>query len=162
MGAVIPNLDEVFAQIAKDIEALEARMAKNIQALVLDADKHLKALTPVYTGSAVRNYIWTVGEPNAVTYDAIEDGPTGRTNSMALGQEPRRAANETAAMASLLAIDFSNPFQTFYCTNLSPDIEGLELGLLPGPPLSSRSPNGMFGITEAYLEAKVASKGITS
>lgn len=162
MGAVIPNLEEVFTKITKDLAALEARMGSRIKSLILDADTHLKALTPVYSGSAVRNYIWTVGEPNSVTYEAIADGPTGRTNSMALGQEPRRAANESAALESLLAIDLTNPFQTFYCTNLSPDIEGLELGLLPGPPLSSRSPNGMFGITQAYVEAKIASKGITS
>lgn len=144
----------------REIAALEARMASNIRTLLQDADDQLKALTPVWSGQAVRNYIWTVDQPNHVTYEPIDNGDPGPTNSMPLGVEPRRGVNEAAASESLARVLGANPFSKFYCTNNSPDIQGLELGLLPGPPLKSRS-HGMFGLTEAYLGAKVAAKGIT-
>ncbi len=162
MGSTIPNLDEVMKAALKDIDALEKRMTYNIQQVLLDTDRHLKALTPVNTGQAVRNYIWTVGVPNQIVYEAIDNGPPGPTNSMALGVEPRRGVNESAAFESLLALDVANPFQHFICSNNSPDIEGLELGTLPGPPLSSRSPSGMFGQVAAYISVMLASKGIMS
>jgi hypothetical protein len=104
--------------------------------------------------------IWSAGAPNSFVYEAIDNGPTGQTNSMTLGSEPRRQPNEEASEASLLGLNISNPFQVFYLTNLSPDIGGLELGILPGPPLKSRSPNGMFGIVHAQIAAKVAARGM--
>jgi hypothetical protein len=120
----------------------------------------LASLTPVNTGEAVRNYIWTIGTPNEIAQPAIDNGPTGPTNSMPLGAEPRRHVNEEAADASLLSLNMSNPFQTFICSNVSPDIEGLELGILPGPPWKSRSPNGMFGLVQAFITTTVEAKGM--
>lgn len=162
MGAVIPNIDDVLKAVMQDITDLEDRMRKNIGRIVLEVDASLKARTPVNTGSAVRNYIWTKDVPFAGVMEAIDNGDPGPTNSMPLGQEPRRDINETAAFESLLALDFTNPFQKFICTNNDPDIQGLELGLLPPAPLKSRSPNGMFAVTEALIAAKVAVRGITS
>lgn len=161
MAKTIPNLSEVRAAVERDLAALESRMAHNIRILISETDRNLKALTPVWSGQAVRNYIWSVGSPNSVVHDPIDNGPPGPTNAMPLGVEPRRGVNEAAASQSLDTVLAANPFQKFYCTNNSPDIQGLELGLLPGPPLSSRSPNGMFGLTEAFVSAKVAVKGIT-
>jgi hypothetical protein len=145
------------------IDALEQKFAANVQILILEVDTFIKSVTPVNTGQAVRNYCWTRGVANMETYAAIDNGPPGPTNSMALGSEPRRAPNEAAAFETLLALDVgSNPFDAFYLANNSPDIEGLELGIYPGPPLKSRSPSGMFGITSAYANMLVASKGMLS
>lgn len=143
------------------IDELEKRFGQNLKALVEDIDTHIKSLTPVNTGQAVRNYIWTTGSPSSIVHQAIDTGPPGPTNSMSLGTEPRRPANEAAAADSLSALGIiANPFEMIYLTNNSPDIEGLELGLLPGPPLQSRSPQGMFGVTEAYFNTLVKSRGM--
>ena len=160
MGSVVKNKEAVRKAALQSIAKLERRFATNVEALIEEVDEHIKSLTPVYTGQAVRNYIWTTESPFTGVYDAIDNGPTGATNSMPLGMEPRRAVNESAAAESLAALSFANPFQAYYLTNNSPDIVGLELGVLPGPPLSSRSPNGMFKLVQTYVSAKIGSKGI--
>lgn len=162
MGVTISNLDATFAAAMQEIDALEKRIGANIQKIILETDTMIKALTPVWSGQAVRNYIWTTGVPFAGVYDAIDNGPTGATNSMALGTEPRRPANEAAAFESLIACNIANPFQAFILRNNSPDIEGLELGLLPEPPLKSRSANGMFIVVDTFIRAQIATKGLMS
>lgn len=124
-----------------------------------EIDSYIKSLTPVYTGQTVRNYIWTTGAPNMTVFEAIDNGPPGHTNDLPLGVEPRRSANEEAARESLMGLDFANPFQTFYLTNNAPAVGGLELGMLPNPPLKSRSPNGMFGLTHEYINTKIGIQG---
>lgn len=143
------------------IDELERKFARNLDALVNEIDTQIKALTPVNTGQSVRNYIWSIGSPSSIVHDAIDNGPPGPTNSMALGTEPRRGVNEAAAAESLASLNLlANPFETIYLTNNAPEIEGLELGILPGPPLKSRSPQGMFGVTQAYVSTLVKARGM--
>ncbi|ARK07413.1 hypothetical protein LAV_00013 [Sphingobium phage Lacusarx] len=162
MGAAIKGKEAARKAAKASIAKLQQRAAANIEALVRDIDEHIKSLTPVHTGQAVRNYIWTTGRPFDGVYEAIDNGPTGHTNSMALGSEPRRPPNEEAAARSLDTINFRNPFTTIYLTNNAPNIEGLELGLLPGAPMVSRSPAGMFGMVNSFVNAKIRAKGILS
>lgn len=162
MGAVIPNKEAARKAALASIAKMEQRAVTNVSRLIHDIDGFIKARTPVNTGSAVRNYIWTTDTPFSGYHDPIDNGDPGPTNSMTLGTEPRRAVNEAAAAESLGNLDMSNPFQHFILTNNDPDIEGLEMGLLPGPPLASRSPNGMFGVAQAYFTAKLNAKGILS
>lgn len=163
MSFRIEGKDRARKNALASIEELERRFTHNLDSLIVEIDNHIKSVTPVNEGQAVRNYIWTRNTPNTVVYEAIDNGPPGATNNMALGSEPRRAVNEAAAADSLGTLGvIANPFATFYLTNLSPDIVGLELGILPGPPLSSRSPQGMFGITAAYFNSLVASRGMLS
>jgi len=143
------------------IDKLERRIVRNIAGLVHDIDGHIKLLTPVNTGEVVRNYIWTMGAPFSGHFDAIDNGPPGPTNSMALGSEPRRGPNEAAAAQSLSNLDLANPFGMIYLTNNAENIQGLEAGALPGPPLKSRSPGGMFGLTQAFFNAKIRAEGLT-
>jgi hypothetical protein len=159
--AVIQNKAAARAAAMKSIANLEAKFAANVEKLVHEIDDHIKALTPVYSGQSVRNYIWSVGEPSTIVHEAINNGPTGFTSRMALGTEPRRADNEAAAAESISTLDFRNPFGVIYLTNNSPVISGLELGIFPVAS-QSRSPNGMFKITEGFFAAKIASKGILS
>lgn len=160
-GARLHGKQQARAAAMASIDDLEQRFAQNITNLVHEIDTHIKALTPVNTGQAVRNYIWTRDTPNMITFEAIDNGPPGPTNTMSLGTEPRRAINESAAADSLgnLMIG-SNPFGKIILSNVSPDIVGLEMGILPGPPLKSRSPKGMFGITSVYFNALVEAQGI--
>ncbi len=160
-GARLEGRERAHSAAMASIEALERKFAQNIEELVHEIDRHIKALTPVNTGQAVRNYIWSMNNPNSVVYDAIDNGPTGRTNQMALGTEPRRGVNEDAAADSLGSLGLTrNPFGVIYLTNNSPDIVGLELGILPGPPFKSRSPRGMFGVTESYFNSLIKAQGI--
>jgi hypothetical protein len=157
----IEGKDRARKESLRAIEALERRFVNNLEALVLEIDDHIKSLTPVNTGQAVRNYIWTTGTPNVIIYDAIDNGPTGATNRMALGTEPRRRTNEDAAFTSLTSLSIkTKPYEMFYLTNMSPDIVGLEAGILPGPPFQSRSPNGMFGLTSGYIKTLVSARGM--
>jgi hypothetical protein len=158
--AKIVGKEEARQSALASIARAKVNFAKNLAEIVIAADTEIKELTPVHSGQAVRNMIWSAGAPSVEVLEAIDNGPPGPTNSMALGQEPRRQPNEEAAGASLIGLNLSNPFQTFYLTNLSPDIGGLELGLLPGAPMKSRSPNGMFGIVHAQLALIVESKGM--
>lgn len=161
MPFAIEGKDRARAAAMASIAEAEARFAANLEDVVREIDEHIKAVTPVNTGQAVRNYIWSMNTPNSVVHDAIDSGPVGRTNSMALGVEPRRAANENASAETISSLNLrANPFGVIHLTNLSPDIVGLEAGTLPGPPLRSRSPNGMFGITAQYIKGYIASKGM--
>jgi hypothetical protein len=159
-SAKLVGKEQALRSAMASIARAKQNFAKNLTVIIAVADHEIKALTPVNTGQAVRNMIWTAGHPNSVVFSAIDNGPTGPTNTMSLGSEPRRNPNEQAAEASLLSLNLSNPFQAFYLTNLSPDIGGLELGVYPGPPLKSRSPNGMFGLVHAQIAATVAAKGM--
>lgn len=161
MGFSVANKREVHAQVRASMARFENRLSVKLMVICGDVNEYIMSLTPVYTGQSVRNYIWTTGEPTIGVLAAIDNGPTGKTNSMPLGQEPRRSVNEEAASASLLALDFTNPFQTFILTNNAPQIGGLELGLLPGPPLKARSPNGMFGLTHEYIITKINLQGFS-
>jgi len=155
----VTNRAAIERQVRKDMMEMKKRLGEGIRDLCFEIDETIKSYTPVWSGKAVRNYVWSVGTPDTTVYSAIESGPPGPTNSMPLGTEPRRAANERAALDTLLSIDFSNPFQNFILSNNAEDIEGLEFGLLPTPE-RSRSPNGMFGLTQNYVGELLRSKGI--
>lgn len=159
MGFSVTNRREIEAKVRSSMQRFENGLSVKIMTLCGEIDEYIKSLTPVYSGQSVRNYIWSSGAGFAGVLDAIDTGPTGKTNTMPLGVEPRREANEEAAAESLLALNFGNPFQTFILTNNSPQISGLELGLLPGPPLKSRSPNGMFGLTHEWVITKINTEG---
>jgi hypothetical protein len=157
--AYVKNKQQVERNVRKSMDKFKKRLGQGIADICMEADETIKSMTPVWSGLAVRNYIWTIGAPASGVIDPINNGPPGPTNSMALGAEPRRDANEAASRETLLALDFSNPFQTFTLVNNAPTIAGLEYGLLPTPE-QSRSPNGMFGQTQNYISEYVRSKGI--
>lgn len=155
MSSFSTNRLEIQKQVQKRMAAFENKLSVKMMVLCGEIDFYIKSLTPVHSGQSVRNYIWTTKAPFVGVIEAIDNGPTGHTNAMRLGEEPRREINEEAAAVSLAQLDFKNPFQTFYLTNNAPQIGGLELGLLPGPPLKSRSPAGMFGLTHAWTMLQI-------
>lgn len=136
----------------------EKNLGKRLTIISKIAHKSLIDKTPVYTGQSVRNFIMTMDNPNQGSAKAaIGSGPTGSTNSMSLGSEPRRGANMAAALATQSSLDFSNPFRRMIITNSSPAISGLERGQLPGKGKTSRSPRGMFAITMQEISERVRS-----
>lgn len=158
MSVVKTNHRQIEAKVRKSMDGFRKRLGDGIRDVCEEIDDTIKSHTPVWSGSAVRNYIWTTGIASSAIFEPINNGDPGPTNSMSLGVEPRRAVNEQAARETLTALNFTNPFQAFILTNNDPDIEGLELGLLPTPE-KSRSPNGMFGLTQNYIGELIRSKG---
>lgn len=149
------NATQWEREMRKCLDGIEFSVATRIKDIVHYIDMKVHARTPVYTGQAVRNMIWSTGSPNPTTYPPIESpADTGYTSMMGLGQEPRRPANEAAARDSLHQLNFNNPFQVFHLTNNSPDIGLIEDGT-SGLPGMTRAPNGVFGITVAELIMKL-------
>jgi len=133
-------------------------LTKTLRAVTKVVHRSLLAKTPVYTGETVRNYILTMDSPHGgVVFPPIGIQDTGPTNSMSLGTEPRRAANEAASLATQGNLNLSDPFKKIFISNASPAVAGLEMGLLPPPPLRSRSPQGMFAITLMEVSARLSS-----
>lgn len=144
------QLNDYFPKWKKDF-------TKRLDRIARYTHKTLMAKTPVHEGTTVRNYILSLNSPSSTVYSPIEAGPTGQTNNLPLGVEPRRAANERAAESSLsnLTINPEHPFIKIYISNNSDSVSGLEAGELPGEPYASRSPSGMFGITLEQLLARL-------
>jgi hypothetical protein len=160
MARYVQGAEAAHAAALKQIDDLEKRFQQNIELLVREVHEFITSKTPVNTGQAVRNMIWVRGEGHSIVLDALGSGAPGPTNSMTLGSEPRRAENEADAKNTIAGLNLSNPFGVFTLQNNAPDIVGLELGVLPGPPLTPRSPQGMFGLASHYFSSKIESKGI--
>lgn len=156
---LIQNRSALFAAVDKDVQKGIQKFGALIDVVTNAVHFSLMAKTPVHSGETVRNYIWTVNQPfNGPSISPIAGGPTGQTNKMPLGSEPRRSANEAAATTTLEALNFKNPFKKYFVTNNSPQVRGLELGLLPmGDGFTSRSPSGMFLITEVAVNSQIRS-----
>jgi hypothetical protein len=157
VARLIQNRDALFAAIDADVAKGIKKFANLVDMTTNAVHYSLMEKTPVFTGETVRNYIWTEGTPFGGLAKAIGNQPPGPTNSQPLGTETRRPANEVAATITLENLSFVNPFKKYFVTNNSPSVGGLELGKLPGNGKRSRSPNGMFLITEQVVNSKIKS-----
>lgn len=150
------NSASFLAKLRKEPDKLKRKMLKKIRSIITLAHESITSKTPVYTGTALANYRWSIGSPDTSYSGDPGGGATGSTNSMPLGVEPRRAGAKAKADSSMRVVfATTNPFQTFYLSNNTPHIRGLEYGQLPFPPLNQRSPNGMFRVTLAMLAARL-------
>lgn len=149
----VDNLDKITAQVEK---LLAREVSTRLRLSAHFVHKSLHSHTPVFTGTAVRNYVWTVSAPySGPTLDPVESCETGETSKMGLGNEPRRRANEALSTQTLKTLDFNAPYQTYYVTNNAYHIMELESGLLPTPE-TSRSPFGIFSVTEENLQLNLS------
>jgi hypothetical protein len=102
--------------------------------------------TPVWMGTTIRNYVWGRNTmPAGGEKAALGSGSPGPTNSMTLGSEPRRGANEAAVIAQMNAtIGPIRRLSNLYFTNLvSPGKWDLvDSGSAPTPD-RARNPGGV-------------------
>jgi hypothetical protein len=138
------NIDEIIARMQRIEGEITKQFAKLVSRVVLEIDNTIHPRTPVWSGRAVRNMIWTRGSPNAVQYDPVGGGEEG---------EARRGPNAAAARATRQNLNFSNPFGVYWLSNNAHHIEELEAGNLPYP--GKHPVDGMFGITYAEVVAKL-------
>lgn len=139
ISSVIPRMQMIPARI-------ERKVADLVRALILKIDVSVHDKTPVWSGLAIRNMIWTQGSPNTTEYPAIESG--------SVENEGRRSANAAAARATRdAAMKMTKPYGVWYLSNASKHIFDLEAGKLPSPERSRVPAGGMFGLTYAQLRA---------
>lgn len=98
----ITGIDSCIAEIRAAIDDLEQQAVAETKRAARIIQAELFANTPVWSGETVRNYKWAIGAaPARGAMEAIGSGEPGPTNHLAMGEEPRRAANEAAALADM-------------------------------------------------------------
>lgn len=142
------------AAFLKALDRHEERVLKlfrgRVRHTVSEALRRLLAKTPVFTGGTVASYVTSTTGATAVHPGWA---PVEATSQLPLGAEKNRPQAEAVPLAKLAALNFDDPFQVFTITNANPAAAGLEAGELPGNGKPSRSPQGMFRVTNQELIA---------
>lgn len=130
------------AQIAR---AVERKGAAQVAHIFTDLHDEVLANSPVHTGQFVRNWVASRGRPVSQNAPAIATPASpGPTNSMPLGSEPRRQANEDASRDTAEQVSFAKWLgETFFLANGSEDALAVEMGDLPGPGFVQRQPTAL-------------------
>lgn len=142
------NIESVCERLAKIPDRINAEVGATMLKLIYAIDNGVHEKTPVWSGLAIRNMIWTKDRPNTTEYEEIKSGDV--TN------EGRRAANAAAARQTrdkVVALIRRNPYGQFFLSNAAKHIYELEMGQLPSPDRSRVPPGGMFGLTYAQVRA---------
>lgn len=158
MGKINATMSDPFKHAFKDFfEGVTDKVSDNERAMLVKLNEKILAATPVWMGDALLNWRWSTRAPD-LSHEPARGGstPPGQTNSMPLGEEPRRAANESRPRRSLAAALRAKFPTTIYLTNTSPHATELEYGLLPTPERSRvNAAKGIVRLAIAELEAGV-------
>ena len=148
--SIVANPHEFIRGLDRAEDRFKKMFRKKVRRIVTEGMHRMIAKTPVWAGTAVANYVATGGTPYS---GPVKKGGTPQkgTNRMPLGAERNRAGAKAEAMATVQAVDFSDPYKAFWITNRAPHIAGLEYGALPRRPFVPRSPAGMFAVTVEEL-----------
>jgi len=139
------NIDQVIARMQHIPRKIDAKVARIIRQLVMTIDISVHEKTPVWSGLAIRNMIWTMNKPNTHEFEEIKIGT--------VEGEGRRDANAAAARQTRdEVLKFKKPYGVWYLSNASKHIFDLEAGKLPTPDRSRVPPGGMFGLTYAQVK----------
>jgi hypothetical protein len=158
---IVSNKQQFLAGIKECPAEFKRRFSKKVRDVCLTLHIEITERTPVWEGGTLANYYWTVGEPySGAPIEPPGTGPTGRTNSMPLGVEPRRPESQEVADSTFDRLSFTNPFQVYWLANNEPTVGPLEDGEWPDPPLRQRSPQGMFAVSLEYVVAKLETGGL--
>lgn len=130
------------AQIAR---AVERKGAAKVAHVFNDLHEEVLANSPVHSGQFIRNWVASRGRPVAQNAPEIPTPASpGPTNSMSLGSEPRRQANEDASRATAEQVSFARWLgESFFIANGSEDALAVEMGDLPGPGFVQRQPTAL-------------------
>lgn len=145
------GFDAFIKAMEKEKDVPDTWMRAKLSFAINFVHESVTSKTPVYTGQALRNWVWSVGQPNSGgEMEALGNMDPGQTSKMRLGTEPRRPVNQAAVDASKRSLNLRNPYKSFWFTNNASTIRDLEYGLLPTAE-RSRSPNGMVRVTMQNL-----------
>lgn len=140
----VSNSRDFASQFDRILEYATDQVGGYERLLVTELNERIMALTPVWEGDSLVNYVWSVGSPLLDRRKASQaGGPPGHTSAMPLGSEPRRAANEALVRQNLAAVLATELPADIYLTNSAPEIVNLEYGLNPTPTTTRVRPGGM-------------------
>lgn len=140
---------------AKTLERAAVQEVKRAGAVVIEA---MFRRTPVWEGTTVRNFVAGIGSrPGGGEKAAIDNGPPGPTNDMAIGEEPRRAPNESAARGEMQGVLKSlKKLQDVFFTNNAKDFDLVDAGAAPGGPGQKiRNPGGVMLLAKQLARAQL-------
>lgn len=163
LKAGVSNVSAFRKKLRRYMKSFTERYEAELEAGIRAIHAGVTSKTPVNSGQTLANYQWSVGSPATGIVPHDEGAEPGRTNEMALGEEPRRPANQAIADASLNSLPFGSlSGKRIYLTNNAPQFSGLENGLLPESPFVQRSPNGMVAITLTEVTSRTRLIRVTS
>lgn len=153
--------------LEREIDELEQQAVAELKAAARQLLDELFSRTPVWSGRAVRNYAFGVGGAPGSAHDPVggpgyqpgggwkaqREGDPGPTSRMALGAEPRRAANEEAARADLEGVlSGVTVLEDLVVGNAAPNFDLVDAGLAPAPG-RARNPGGVMLLSHQALVA---------
>lgn len=144
------GIAQAMAALRKEAELLEQQGVAETKRAALLLTQNLFENTPVWSGETVRNYVWGAGRvPGGASRGAVGSGAPGPTNSMVMGSEPRRGANEAAALAEMNSVLAVNKLTDFFVTNLVDEAKWdlIDNGAAPSPG-KARNPGGVSILAE--------------
>lgn len=142
----LSGVSSFITALEKQKEVPVKHIRKIVETCVFVLHEGITERTPVWSGRSLRNWVWTMDQPNTQVFEEIDNGPPGTTSQMQIGSEPRRAPNQSASDKTVLDLSFRNPYRQFWLSNNSESIIDLEYGNLPTPAMS-RQPAGMVRVT---------------
>lgn len=152
-----------FAKALARFEAsIEHKYKRALVGFAVHVNERLLARTPVWEGTTLRNWQWSLRSPKKSVLLAEGQGiPPGPTNQMALGSEPRRGVNEEAQRADFaifLSELMAQPkVPNIFLTNPAPNAMAVEYGQVPSPE-RSRTPAGGVARMAVYEALAVMSR----
>lgn len=138
------GVNEEIMRLFAGLKELEKQAIKEVQSATVVVVKECMKNTPVWEGEVVRNFNAGVGGAAGGGAKApIGGGDPGPTNSMPLGSEPRRPANEAAALGEIRgAVAGMRALQDVFIGNASGNFNRADSGAAPTPQ-TARNPGGI-------------------
>lgn len=146
---------DLDAGLKKFLSAASNKLLEREKEIAIQLTNKVLALTPVWEGTTLVNWHWSVGSPVFERASPLgQDIDPGPTNSMPLGSEPRRAINTAPPMQSLMAVLQAMEPVDLYLTNAADSAIDVEYGLFPTPE-RSRSPRGVLRLAIKEITGKL-------
>lgn len=156
-GSAIRGTIDADSSFFKKIKAqIELAYTRRIVALLTHLHRTVSVNTAVWEGETLSNWKWAANAPDLSHRDPIANGPTGATNTMSLGEEPRRGPNQEAFNANfqrmIRTVSGKVPSQ-IYLTNTGEVAVLMEFGGAPGGRGQNVRTSGMLrlAVREAIL-----------
>jgi hypothetical protein len=163
MGAVavtgVADLKREFQAYRREIERMVTAEMKAAAMVVMQS---LMDRTPVWEGTVVRNYRVALGAlPSGAEIQAINTGDPGPTGSMGAppAGEPRRSANEAAAVADAEGVlrALRRVGVPVFITNTATHWDLVENGSAPTPD-RARNPGGVSALALQTARSKLGDR----
>lgn len=157
-GKIGVQINNPFEHAFKNFfDKAQDALSRREDAMLIKLNEKILAHTPVWEGDTILNWRWSTRAPDTNHEEPRgQNIPTGPTNMMPLGQEPRRKINEARPRRSLAAALKAKKPVDIFLTNTSDSAVGLEYGMLPTPQTSRvDGAKGIVRLAIAEMEAGV-------